>query len=187
MNILLIEDAAGFAKPIAAELSLLGHTVAWIVGVFEQQPTRVTGILADPHAQLLQESWNGDASRLVTLTLSDVDLALVDGGLVGPIDSGEAIIPHLVANDIICVAISGGGAGNTVLLNAGAQMGLPKEFVVVALRKGVLNPTNALKRPKATAGRLVTFAATMRAKIVRARARGRRVVLGFPVLDTQLK
>jgi hypothetical protein len=183
MNILLVEDSSGFALPIKTELEARGYLVVWVIGAVRVLDSKLVGILAHPGAQPFSDSWDNDSSRLDEVNLREVNLALVDGGLVGPINSGEAIVPHLVANKILCIAITGGGAGNTVLMSAGAHMGLPKEFVVVALRKGALNPAVAIKRPKVAARRLVAFTAKMRSRLVRSNARGRRIALGIPVLD----
>lgn len=148
MRMLLVEDMAGFGLPIKKELEARGHTVTWIIGAQQLQTEKLIGILADKNASPMEDSWSGDLTRLVEVDLSGFKLAFVDGGLIGPVHDGAAIIPTLVANRIVCVAISGGGAGNQSLLNAGARFGIPKELVLLALRTGGFSPSAALFRRK---------------------------------------
>lgn len=183
MNILLIEDMAGFAQPIKACLEAMGHGVTWIIGAKELKANQVVGILASRRAQPMDDSWDGDASRLVTVELGDIDLALVDGGLIGPIKNGWDIVPTLVANGIVCVAISGGGGGNPELEKAGARLSVPKELVVRALKDGVLDLRKALVRPATVARRLRAFTTGLRSQLLGARKCGGRINLGFPILN----
>jgi hypothetical protein len=183
MNILLIEDMAGFAQPVKACLEAMGHGVTWIIGAKELKKNQVVGILASRRAQPMDDSWDGDASRLVTVELDDIEIALVDGGLIGPIKNGWDIVPTLVADGIVCVAISGGGCGNPQLEKSGALLSVPKEFVVRALEDGVLDLRNVLVRPATVARRLRAFTTGLRSQLLRARKRGRRIDLGFPILN----
>ena len=178
MNILLIEDQAGFAEPIKEFLQACGHIVTWIIGAHRLEPSRVIGIIPSANPDPREDSWNGDYSRLVTVDLAGFKLAFVDGGLVGTIKSGWDIVPTLTAHGIICIAISGGGASSPTFLKAGASIALPKELVVLALRSGNLNPKEAVENPELIASRLPTYIAGLRS------AQGRHEPLdyGFPKL-----
>lgn len=185
MNILLVEDMAGFALPITACLESMGHTVTWIIGATELRKKQVVGILASANADPMNDTWDGDKSRLLAVDLAGYDLALVDGGLVGPIKDGWDIVPTLVANRIVCVAISGAGGGNPSLMKSGCRLDLPKEFVVLALRRGVLDPMEALVIPESVSGELEAFTTRLRSLVSRAVARKHRIDLGYPVLNSR--
>lgn len=182
MRILLIEDMAGFAKPIQEFLEAAGHAVTWVTGATRLDATSLTGILASPDADPLTDNWDGDASRLVAVDLAGFELALVDGGLIGPVKDGAEIVPHLVAQGITCVAISGGGAGNPRLTAAGASAALPKELVILALRHSRLNPMELLQEPDRAAASLRAFVERLHTLADRMRKHGRRLDYGFPVL-----
>jgi CheY-like chemotaxis protein len=162
MNILLIEDMAGFAEPIQAQLEALGHSVTWVIGVERIEGSRLTGILRGPDATALTDEFNGEPERLVQVDLSQIQLALVDGDFFG-MKNGDVVIPHLVRNNIVCVAISAGG-GNASLLKAGAQVALSKEFVMVALRSKQFDPDLALRIPETVNRRLAAYTAVVRAE-----------------------
>jgi len=184
MNILLIEDMAGFALPIKACLEAMGHSVIWIIGAAGLRKNQVVGILASANAKPLDDSWDGEPSRLLTVELKRIDLALVDGGLIGPFKNGWDIVPTLVANGIICVGISGGGGGNPSLTKSGARLDVPKEFVILALRHAALNLGEALVQPAQVASRLTEFTMRLQSLMERASAHKRRLDLGFPILKS---
>lgn len=77
MKILLIEDMAGFADPIRQQLEARGHTVTWIIGANTVSADRLQGILVGNDATPMNDTWDGDASRLVEVVYSDFDLALL--------------------------------------------------------------------------------------------------------------
>jgi hypothetical protein len=181
MNILLVEDMTAFGQPIKEQLERAGHQVTWIIGATCAIAEKVIGILPSPDAAPLVDSWNGDPSRLVALDLAGLDCALVDGGLIGPVNSGTRIIPALVQNKIVCVAISGGGAGNPGLIEAGASLGLPKEHVLLALRAGVLNPVDVVSKTQVVARRMPNYVEMLHGLAEQARAAGRRFDYGFVI------
>lgn len=182
MNILLVEDMAGFAQPIKACLEALGHSVTWIIGAVSVSGSQVTGILPGENASPLADSYDGDASRHVAIDARRFQLALVDGGLIGPISCGWDIVPALVTGGAVVVAISGGGGNNPQLEKAGATVLLPKEFVVVAIRAGLLEPGQTVALPGRVNQRLQAFVAEMRSQVFHALARKERIDLGYPVL-----
>jgi hypothetical protein len=184
MHILLIEDMSGFALPIKACLEAMGHSVTWVIGVAKLRKNQVVGILASANAEPLMDSWDGETSRLLTVKLRGVDLALVDGGLAGPIKNGWDIVPTLVANGIVCVGISGAGGGNPSLKKSGAKLNVPKEFVILALRHAALNPSEAVAKSARASRQLTAFSERLRSITQRRLARKRRVDLGFPILNS---
>lgn len=160
MKILLIEDMAGFAVPMRQQLEARGHEVTWIIGAESVGADRLKGILASKDAAPLTDQWDGESSRLVEVVYSDFALALVDGGLIGPVDSGATIVKALAKAGVPAIGISGGGAGNPPLIEAGAITGLPKEHVVLALKEEVLVPAEVAndKDHKRLSSRLDCFA-----------------------------
>jgi hypothetical protein len=164
MNILLIEDMAGFGQPIQAHLEALGHSVTWVIGVESIAGSRLTGILCGPDATALTDEYNGEPERLVQVDLSQIQLALVDGDFFG-LKNGDVVVPHLVRNNIVCVAISAGG-GNASLLKAGARVALSKEYVVVSLRSKQFDPELAVRIPETVNRRLAAYTALVRAEIL---------------------
>ncbi len=182
MRILLIEDMPGFGRPVKAFLESQGHAVTWIIGAYQLQNSRLTGILANPNAGPMDDNWDNDMSRLIAVDLSQIEFALVDGGLSGPINRGEDIIPTLIANGITTVAISG-GAGNEQLMPAGPHAGVPKEFLLLALRTPLLNPQTVRNNPDGVQQDLQAFAVRMRAAYAEAHGRGEKFDTGFECLQ----
>lgn len=183
MNVLLIEDSAAFAVPIQQELTARGHDSTWIVGAQRLENGRIIGILANPSADPMGDAFDGDVSRLVEIDPTEFDIALCDGGLCGPVDDGVQFVQFLTALQIPCIAITGGGAGNKRLTEAGAVDGLPKEFVVLALRSGKLNLYQSL-RSLATSLALKTFCDGLRQQVLNKHsAGGTKLLLGIPLLD----
>ncbi|GEM_PF-1700290 len=185
MKILLVEDMAGFGLPIKEELEASGHTVTWIIGAQRLQPDRITGILASKNARPMEDSWGGDPTRLIEIDLSGFELAFVDGGLIGPIHDGSAIVPTLVARGIVCCAITGGAAGNHLLLDAGAQFGMPKELVLLALRTGAFAPRAAVSHRKRAGQRLARWVARTHREREQANRQGRHFDTGFACLSPE--
>ena len=185
MNILLIEDMAGFAVPMRQQLEARGHQVTWIIGAESIGTDRLKGILASKDAEPMSDKWDGDSSRLIEVFFGDFELALVDGGLIGPVDKGEPIVKALSQAGLPAVAITGGGAGNPVLLAAGAIAGLPKEFVVLALKDNVLVPDEIAKDKdqERLSSRFDCFAREMREKAGQVKKAGSKFDFGYPVLD----
>lgn len=185
MKILLIEDTAGFADPMRQQLEARGHQVTWIIGAKTLGAKRLTGILAGKNATPLEDKWDDDSSRLVEVVYSDFELALVDGGLIGPVNSGEPIVKALTKAGLPAIAITGGGTGNPVLIAAGALAGLPKEFVVLAIKGDVLVPADVVKDPdkERLSTRLDCFAQEMRGKAAQARKAGDKFEFGYPAFD----
>lgn len=182
MNILLIEDAAGFAVPIQQALEARGHKVTWFVGATSVGKGRLVGILASPNAEPFEDTFDGDESRLKDVNLADFDLALVDGGLIGPVNAGTVFVAALAEAKVPSIAISGGGAGNPPLIASGAVAGVPKEYVVRAVEGGHLDIKLPLKAPKRLAKRLESFTCELRSKVLEARQQGERLDLGYPAL-----
>lgn len=185
MKILLIEDMAGFAGPMRQQLEACGHQVTWIIGAESIGADRLKGILASKDAEPMSDKWDGDSSRLIEVVFGDFELALVDGGLIGPVDSGEPIVKALSQAGIPTVAISGGGAGNPVLIKAGAVVGMPKEFVVLALKDAVLVPEELAKDKdqERLSSRFDCFVREMREKAAAAKKAGGKFDFGYPVLN----
>jgi len=182
MKVLLIEDSPCFARPIKGALEAAGHAVTWIIGAERVEAHQVIGILPGHDAPPTVDSWDGDASRLVAVGLSDIDFALIDGGLAGPVKCGADIIPTLVDSGILCAGISGAGAANPLLTEAGARLALPKEYVVLALRAGVLNLPAASEQPEQVAEALRQFTDELRSRHFQSRKGGQRLDLGYPDL-----
>lgn len=182
MNVLLIEDSAAFAIPMQKELEALGHSYTWIVGAYRLENGRIVGIRANPSAEPLGDEWDNDMSRLIDIDPTSFDVALCDGGLCGPVCEGTKFVDYLSHYDIPCVAITGGGAGNACLIEAGAVDALPKEYVVLALRNGQLDLTRLVRTHTASLT-LATFCSTLRLQIQQSRAAGQKMALGYPVLD----
>jgi hypothetical protein len=183
MKILLIEDMAGFATPIAQELQAQGHQVTWIIGATRIELNGLTGILASRDAQPMEDSWSGESDRLIEVAFEDFDCALVDGGLIGPCSSGAGFVEALTRFGVPCVSITGGGAGIKLLADSGAVAGLPKEFVVLALRHGTLDVSQAKSNALALERTLSGFCQEMRSQMQQVRKGGQRFVTGYPALD----
>lgn len=185
MNILLIEDMAGFADPMRQQLEARGHQVTWIIGATEVHADRLTGILASKDASPMSDQWDGDTARLVEVVFRDFELALVDGGLIGPVKDGVAFVKALTQAGLTAIGISGGGAGNPPLIAEGAIAGLPKELVVLALKHDVLQPLEVVtdKDQKRLSSRFSCFVQQMRGKADEARQAGQKFDYGYPVLS----
>lgn len=181
MNVLLIEDSAAFAIPIQQELAARGHDYTWIVGAQRLENGRIVGIRPNPSADPLGDAFDGDESRLVEIDPTEFDIALSDGGLCGPVDDGYQFVKFLTALHVPCIAITGGGAGNARLIEAGAVDGLQKEFVVLALRSGKLNLYQSV-RSLATSLTLKCFCDDLRQQILN-KTSGKKILLGYPLLD----
>jgi len=186
MKILLIEDMAGFADPIRQQLEARGHTVTWIIGANTVSADRLQGILVGNDATPMNDTWDGDASRLVEVVYSDFDLALSDGGLIGTVNSGAPIVNALSKFGIPCIGITGGGAGNRLLTENGAIAGVPKEFVLLALQADLLPSEQNLTDKDFTslATRLDSFTQQTREKAEQARKAGEKFHYGYPVLES---
>jgi len=182
MKILLIEDMSGFAKPIKEFLEAKGHIVTWVIGATSLDSNRMIGITASPAATAMEDSWDGNAARLVDLDLVGFELALVDGGLIGPVNDGIDFVRALSALGVVCVAISGAGAGNPRLLQAGARIDVPKEFVILAFRAQRLDPTSAVTDPEGTARAVRSHTEALRAEVHLSRQRQERFDYGIPFL-----
>ncbi|HEY9787049.1 MAG TPA: hypothetical protein V6D17_16775 [Candidatus Obscuribacterales bacterium] len=182
MKILLIEDMAGFAVPIRQALEARGHAVVWIIGATRVDEDKVIGILASPDAQPLNDSWNGDGSRLIEVTLADFELALVDGGLIGPVNSGVPFVSALSRIGVPAICITGGGAGNPPLIAAGASCGLPKEHVLLSIVEDLLPPPRPRQGLKRYAKRLSRFSQELRRKAEAARQRKEKFDYGYQAL-----
>lgn len=184
MNILLIEDMAGFAVPIQQALEARGHTVTWFIGATSIDETTVVGILAKPDAKPMEseDPFDGDPSRLRSARLADFELALVDGGLVGPVKNGVDFVAKLTLAKVPSISISGGGAGNPPLIKAGAFAGLPKEHVLLAVTQGLLDLKSPVKASRRLASRLSRFSKEIRAQAESARQRSERFDYGYPFL-----
>lgn len=181
MNVLLIEDSAAFAIPIQQELAARGHDYTWIVGAQRLENGRIVGIRPNPSADPMGDAFDGDVSRLIEIDPTEFDIALSDGGLCGPVDDGYQFVKFLTALQVPCIAITGGGAGNARLIEAGAVDGLQKEFVVLALRSGKLNLYQSV-RSLATSLTLKSFCDGLRQQILNKTA-GKKILLGYPLLD----
>ena len=185
MNILLIEDMAGFAVPMRQQLEARGHQVTWIIGAESIGADRLKGILASKDAEPMSDKWDGDSSLLTEVVFGDFELALVDGGLIGPVDAGEPIVKALSQAGVPTVAISGGGAGNPVLIKSGAIVGMPKELVVLALKDEVLVPAEIAKNEdqERLSSRFDCFVREMREKAGQVKQAGGKFDYGYPVLS----
>jgi hypothetical protein len=185
MKILLIEDMAGFADPMRQQLEARGHEVTWIIGAESVGADRLKGILAGKDATPLTDQWDGDTSRLIEVVYSDFALALVDGGLIGPVSSGGPIVTALTQAGVPAIGISGGGAGNPPLIEAGAIAGLPKEHVVLAIKEGVLDPAEVAndKDHERLSSRFDCFARETREKAGKAKQAGGKFDYGYPVMS----
>jgi DNA-binding response OmpR family regulator len=182
MNVLLIEDSAAFAGPIQQELAARGHDFTWIVGAQRLENGRIVGIRANPSADPMGDVWDGDTARFIDIDPTKFDIALCDGGLCGPVNDGVKFVVFLSALNIPCIAITGGGAGNRRLLDAGAIDGLPKEFVVLALRSGELNLRKIIST-HASSLALQEFCSGLRQQFLQSRNTGNKLSLGYPILD----
>jgi len=182
MNVLLIEDSAAFAIPIQQELAKRGHVYTWIVGAQRLENGRIVGIRANPSADPMGDAFDGDVSRLVEIDPTQFDIALCDGGLCGPVNDGVKFVAFLTKLNVPCIAITGGGAGNDRLFEAGAIDGLQKEFVVLALRTGKLNLCESAGS-LATSIALKSYCDGLRQQVLERRTSGNRLVLGIPLLD----
>lgn len=188
MNILLIEDSAGFAIPIKEQLEARGHTVTWIIGAASIADGHARGIVTGPEANPFSDEWReGETDRLIDVDLRGFDAALVDGGLVGPVNKGEVFVRALTTLGVPCIAITGGGAGNPVLQSAGAQAGVPKEFVLWSIRDGAMDLANLKREPARVARRLLTKAVALRRKAALAAKSGRPFDFGYPAFRPATK
>jgi CheY-like chemotaxis protein len=184
MNVLLIEDTAAFAIPIQQELALRGIDYTWIVGAQRLENGRIVGISANPSADPMGDSWDGDESRLIDIDPTKFDIVLSDGGLCGPVNDGVQFVEFLSAMDIPCIAITGGGAGNKRLLEAGAVDGLPKEFVLLALRSGKLN-LGRFVRAHSPSLALQSYCKALREQVMQHHNNpdSEKIATGYPLLD----
>lgn len=189
MKILLVEDMAGFARPIRDELTSHGYEVTWIIGAARIEQDRIVGIVASPSLEGMNpDTWNGEQDRLVEIAAADVDLALLDGDVFGPVRKGEAFAQFLTARGVRCISITGGGAGAEVMAQAGCIASVPKQFVLLSLRKAALVPERVVsvashKSPVVVARSLKRFSDRMRRDYCAASTAHRRFSTGFPMLD----
>ncbi len=184
MRVLLIEDMAGFAQPIQLVLQDHGHHVTSIIGAERLDKDHILGIVASTSAQPTQDSWDGDRARLIKLNASDFDIALVDGGLIGPVNDGVDFVRYLTSREVPCIAITCGGAGNERLLQVGAVGGLPKEFLVRALKDGYLDLEEARRKDSPSAfAMLPMHFASARARARQCRSCGEKFLWGYPLFD----
>lgn len=182
MNVLLIEDSSAFAIPIQQELARCGHDYTWIVGAQRLENGRIVGIRANPAADPMGDAFDGDVTRLIEIDPSVFDIALCDGELCGPVKDGIKLVEFITAMHTPCIAITGGGTGNKCLFKAGAVDGLPKEFVVLALRSGNLN-LQQFVCSSSTSPALKAYCDGLRQQYHDGRASGQRLVLGIPFFD----
>jgi hypothetical protein len=184
MNILLIEDMAGFARPIVQELTALGHNVTWIVGAERVEDNYLVGILASPGLDGFDsDSWNGEKERLVILDYTTIAVALVDGGLIKPVSEGTDFARALSSIGVPCISITGGGAGAGTMAEAGCFAALPKEYVLLAVRQNVLDFDSISGDPLKVAQALHAFSGSEHTLQLNARETRTRFVTGFAVLD----
>lgn len=185
MKILLIEDMAGFADPMRQQLEARGHEVTWIIGAESVGADRLKGILAGKDATPMSDQWDGDSSRLIEVVYSNFELALVDGGLIGPVKSGEPIVKALTHAGIPSIAITGGGAGTALLVAAGAVAGLPKELVVLAIKGDALVPAHVVSDTdqERLSSRFERFVRETREKAGQVKQAGGKFDYGYPVLS----
>jgi hypothetical protein len=185
MNILLIEDMAGLAIPMEKELQALGHSVTWIVGAQTVGTDYIVGIRASEGLEGLDaDTWTEDQKdRLVLVDLATVDFALIDGGLIKPIDCGAVYARAISACGIPCVSITGAGAGAKFMSEAGCCAALSKEYVLLALRAEVVDFDQLRSDPQSAAQAMLSFIETTRAAHRQMNAQNIKFVSGFPVLD----
>jgi hypothetical protein len=184
MNILLIEDCAGFARHIVQELTASGHNVTWIVGAERVEGDYLIGILPSPGLDGFDsDSWNGEKDRLVMVDYTTVAVALVDGGLIKPVSSGTDYARALSSFGVPCVSITGGGAGAGPMAEAGCFAALPKEYVLLALSQNVLEFDSISRDPIKIAQALHAFSRSQHELQVNAREAHKRFATGFSVLD----
>lgn len=186
MKILLIEDMAGFADPMRQQFEACGHQVTWIIGAESVGAERLKGILKGKDAGPMTDEWDGDSGRLIDVVYADFELALVDGGLIGPVSQGSAFVKALAQAGVPVIGISGGGAGNPGLIAEGALVGMPKELVILALKAGVLDPADVVgdQDKERLSSRFDCFVREMREKAEKARAAKEKFDYGFPVLQS---
>jgi hypothetical protein len=187
MNILLIEDMPGFARHIVKELQSQGHNVTWIVGAERVDGDYLIGILPTAGLDGFDfDVWNGETERLITVDFTTVEVALVDGGLIKPVDSGADFARPLSSFGVPCVSITGGGAGAQPMAEAGCCAALPKEYVLLALRRGVLDFDKLQRAPLLVAQALLDFTESSRSQQHQAYQGKSRFFTGFSVVDGEL-
>ena len=186
MKILLVEDMAGFARPIRDELQSHGYEVTWIIGAARIEQDRIVGIVASANVDgLEQDQWNGEPERLIDVPIASIDFALLDGDVIGPIAKGEEFAKHLTARGIRWISITGGGAGAEVMAQAGCIASIAKQFVILSVRKEALVPERVISRRSVSriATSLQHFNQQMKQDYCAARAEHRGFTTGFPILD----
>jgi hypothetical protein len=184
MRILIVEDMPGFAIPLAEELQLHGHEVAWIIGATNIRSNILVGIRSEQTKQDLEPAaWSRKPEHLVEIPFHAVDWALVDGELAKPLTSGESFARALSNFGIPCISITGGGAGTDSMTEAGCCGGLPKEYALIALRTGSLSfARNGVERHQ-TREELAQFTSRTRESHLAARKHRQKFITHFAVLD----
>lgn len=184
-SIMVIEDAALFGDAIVESVRAVaeGLQVTRFVGVVSVDADKIVAIRPGPQATWDEDSFNGelDRDRLCYIQTTSVRIAFIDGGLVTGSLKGRDITLLLTQCGIVCIAITGSGAGNPPLLAAGASMGLPKELVVRATQAGVLVPADVLRDTVEVALRLKALVAELDQERRQAHEDGRRFDFGFDV------
>lgn len=184
MNVLVVEDMPGFARPLCEELQSTGHVATWIVSATCVQESSLIGILGSRVTQDLDtDTWSGEQERLSEIPFNTIDVAFIDGQLLEPVSSGEVFAQALNEFGIPCISITGGGAGAATMSEAGCCAGLPKEYVLLALRSGCLSIEQFVSDPGATAEQLTCFTRTTREAHLEVRRMGEKFITHFPVLD----
>jgi hypothetical protein len=183
MNVLLTENSPGCGAALKRELEAQGHKVIWIIGAVEIGPDRIIGILPcpNPATELYGEESDADVTRTVVINLDEINFALCDARLVGPIRDGSAVVKQLVARGIVCCATS--MAGNPTLQKAGAQLAICKMHCIRAMREGELSLEYAVAETESAARHLSWFEQLSHQDFQRARADGCRLPTGFPCID----
>ena len=150
LNVLVIEDAQGFRRPIVRELESHGITkVTRISGVESLSPDHILGIKPGKNAKPFEDTYDGNQARIVDLRAHEYHVAMVDGDFLGSVKTGTRVVPELKRSGVpVVIAISGGGAGNPPLLKAGADLGVPKEFVKPLIHEGKLDLLELARHPE---------------------------------------
>ena len=175
---------ARFRRHILNELQSQGHNVTWVVGAERVDGGYLIGITpSQEHDEFDSDNWQGESERLVTVDFTTIELALLDGGLIKPVISGGDFARPLSSFGVPCISITGGGAGAQPMADAGCCAALPKEYVLLALRQGVLDFDKLQRAPIAVAQALIDFTESERSRQREASQNRSKFLTGFPVLD----
>jgi hypothetical protein len=174
-TVLLFEDMPCFYEPIGRAMSKRYRRVIRLVGLLKVRGDKLVGIKPRAHIRnkLNSDTWDGDKTRLVEISLSEVAMVFLDRGLSGKLDAATQILPVLLKAHIPVVAIAGTPAGNNELRQLGAIMALNKVFVVAALETGLIDPIIATRSPVWVAALLRVFEEEKQQDLVALRTRVR--------------